>query len=214
MENPTKDDGVARNIKRLREARGLSNKELAALVRCTPGNMSRLENGKQGYNQETLHRVAAALNVTVPDLFARERDIEGVIQLGLRVPIISWIAAGHTALPPAAEVQDWITCPVKHSPNTYALKVQGESMHNPSGSPSFSDGDIIFVDPTRDYIHRSIVIVRSDDEKSATFKRLLIDGGSSRMLETLNPAWPNRIFPVTTKINLCGVVIARLESFI
>ena len=62
-------------------------------------------------------------------------------------------------------------------------------------------------------MHRSLVIARLDDENQATFKRLLMDG-EKKMLEALNPSWPNRIFQVNGNATICGVVIARMESFV
>lgn len=133
-----------------------------------------------------------------------------------QIPLISWVAAGNwcgvTDPYPVGDAEEWIPCPVKHGKRTYALRVKGESMHNPGGAPTFTDGDIIFVDPDRQHKHRSLVIVRRDDENEATFKRLLIDG-ENMMLEALNPSWPNRIIDVTGNATICGVVIAKIESF-
>lgn len=133
-----------------------------------------------------------------------------------RVPLISWVAAGtwSNVEDPYAlgDAEDWLICPVKHGPQTYALRVVGMSMFDPSGERSFKDGDIIFVDPDREGQHKSLVIVRLDDEAKATFKRLLIDG-NQKMLEALNPSWPNRIFEINGRATMCGVVIAKMESF-
>ena len=86
-------------------------------------------------------------------------------------------------------------------------------MSNPGGKPSFEEGDIIFVDPDREPAHRSLVIVRLDDQNEATFKRLIVDG-DSKFLEALNPSWPDRIIKVNGNATFCGVVIARMESYI
>jgi SOS-response transcriptional repressor LexA len=101
----------------------------------------------------------------------------------------------------------------RHGPRTYALRVRGESMRNPGNKPSFEDGDIIFVDPDLEASHNSLVITKVDQSNEVTFKRLLIDG-PSWYLEALNPSWPNRIISIETDAHVCGVVIARLESFI
>lgn len=134
-----------------------------------------------------------------------------------RVPLISWVAAGawcNIEDPYAVgDAEDWLICPVRHGPRTYALRVVGPSMYDPTGERSFKDGDYIFVDPDRDYHHKSLVIVRLDDDNKATFKRLLIDG-DQRMLEALNPSWPNRIMEINGRATMCGVVISKMESFI
>lgn len=207
---------VGSTIRRIRKSKNMTILELANQIGSDVGNISRLERGVQGYSQDILEKIALSLDVKISDLFASESNIEELAIKG-RVPLISWVAAGkwcNVSNPyEAGDAEDWIICPVKHSTKTYALKIKGDSMHNPGGKPSFDDGDIIFVDPARSFDHRSYVIVRLDDENQATFKRLLIDG-NRRMLEALNPAWPNRIFEINEDATICGVVIARLESFL
>lgn len=207
---------VGSTIRRIRKSKNMTILELANQIGSDVGNISRLERGVQGYSQDILEKIAHSLDVKISDLFASESNTEELAIKG-RVPLISWVAAGkwcNVSNPyEAGDAEDWIICPVKHSTKTYALKIKGDSMHNPSGKPSFDDGDIIFVDPARNFDHRSYVIVRLDDENQATFKRLLIDG-DRRMLEALNPAWPNRIFEINEDATICGVVIARLESFL
>lgn len=207
---------IGHTIRKLREAKGWKILELANYIGSDVGNLSRLERGKQGYSQAILEKIADALNVTVADLFTSESNIEDLAIKG-RVPLISWVAAGkwcNIDTPyEIGDAEDWLACPVKHSPKTYALKVKGDSMHNPGSKPSFEDGDIIFVDPEREYAHRSYVVVRLDDDNQATFKRLLIDG-NKRMLEALNPSWPNRIFEINGNATICGVVIIKMEHLI
>lgn len=207
---------VGKAIRRLRKARGMTILELAGLVGSDVGNISRLETGKQGYSQDKLEAIAVALGVEVRDLFIAEQNVEDVTRRG-RVPLISWVAAGNwcNVEDPYAvgDAEDWLICPVRHGPRTYALRVVGPSMYDPTGERSFKDGDYIFVDPDRDYHHKSLVIVRLDDDNKATFKRLLIDG-DQRMLEALNPSWPNRIMEINGRATMCGVVISKMESFI
>lgn len=207
---------VGSTIRKIRKSKNMTILELANHIGSDVGNISRLERGVQGYSQDILEKIAHALGVKISDLFSPESNIEELTIKG-RVPLISWVAAGKWCDVDnpyeTGDAEDWIICPVKHSNKTYALKIKGDSMHNPGGKPSFDDGDIIFVDPERAYNHRSYVVAHLNDENQATFKRLLIDG-SRRMLEALNPAWPNRIFEINEDATICGVVIARLESFV
>lgn len=190
--------------------------ELATIIGSDVGNISRLERGEQGYSQAILEKIAGALEVRVADLFASEENVESLATRGA-VPLISWIRAGQWAdvADPYAvgDAEDWKSCPVRHGDRTFALKIKGFSMSNPGGKPSFEEGDIIFVDPDREPTHRSLVIVRLDDQNEATFKRLIIDG-ESKYLEALNPSWPDRIIKVNGNATYCGVVIARMESYI
>lgn len=83
-------------------------------------------------------------------------------------------------------------------------------MFNPQGRPSFQEGDMIFVDPERQAENGSLVIVRLDDAKEATFKKLVVEG-EKRYLRALNPVWPEPIIKVNGDATICGVVIGKWE---
>lgn len=58
----------ARKIKELREGRGLNQKELGAISGVKPGNISRIESGKQDLGPKTLRKIAKGLDVSLADL--------------------------------------------------------------------------------------------------------------------------------------------------
>ena len=62
-------------------------------------------------------------------------------------PLISWVQAGEWAEIAGnfalGDAEDLLPCPVRCSPDTFVLRVRGESME-----PKFHDGDLIFVDPS------------------------------------------------------------------
>lgn len=128
------------------------------------------------------------------------------------VPLISWIQAGiwSDIEDPYAvgDAEDWLPCPVKHGPRAYCLRVRGDSMYNPTGRPSYADGDIIFVDPDREANNGDRVIVRLDDQKEGTFKQLLVEDGR-KMLKALNPEWAPRYVEINGNATITGVVIGK-----
>lgn len=128
------------------------------------------------------------------------------------VPLISWVQAGSwsdIADPyQLGEAEEWLPCPVKHGPRTYAVRVRGDSMNNRGGRPSYSDGDILFVDPDKEAQHGDRVIVRLDDQQEATFKQLLIEDGQ-KLLKALNPEWSPRYIPINGHATITGVVIGK-----
>lgn len=135
--------------------------------------------------------------------------------VGAAVPVISWTTAGSWAevsdpFEPG-DADEWIPCPVKHGPNTYALKIRGESMRNPEGRPTYDHGDIIFVDPDLEAKPGDRVIVRLDDQKDATFKQLVIEDGK-KFLKALNPDWKPRYIEINGDATMCGVVIGKWVS--
>lgn len=137
--------------------------------------------------------------------------VEAMVGIGA-VPLISWVQAGCWAdiadpFQPG-DADEWLPCPVSHGPNTYAVRVRGDSMYNPAGRPSYADGDIIFVDPSREAKHGDRVIVRLDDQAEATFKQLLVEDGR-KMLKALNPEWSPRYIQINGNATIAGVVIGK-----
>jgi SOS-response transcriptional repressor LexA len=128
------------------------------------------------------------------------------------VPIVSWVTAGNWCAvadpyePGIAE--EWLPCPKRHGPKCFGLRVRGISMENPGGKHTYSDGDVIYVDPDKQAENGSRVVVRLDDDKEATFKQLVIEG-EHRYLRALNPSWPQKIIEVNGNATICGVVIGK-----
>lgn len=133
-----------------------------------------------------------------------------IIHVG--VPLISWVQAGtwsDLADPYAVgDAEDWLPCPVPHGPRAYCLRVRGDSMNNPTGKPSYADGDIIFVDPDKEAKHSDRVIVRLDDQQEGTFKQLMVEDGR-KMLKALNPEWKPRYVEINGNATITGVVIGK-----
>ena len=62
-------DLVGTNIRKLRQARNLRQKELADRADIDPSNLSKLERGEYTWTKENLERLAKALNVSVAAFF-------------------------------------------------------------------------------------------------------------------------------------------------
>ncbi|MBX3629332.1 MAG: hypothetical protein KF908_05335 [Nitrosomonas sp.] len=130
------------------------------------------------------------------------------------VPLISWVQAGDWCeainSSESGDAEDWLWCPVGHSDKTFALRVSGVSMFNPDpyARHTFKDGDIIYVDPNKQPINNSFVVVRLENENKATFKQLIIDG-NHRFLRAINPDWPEKIIEIKNNAVICGVVIYK-----
>ncbi len=61
-------------IRELREDKGLSGKELAAIVGVSAPHLSEVERGKKNVNNHLLERIAEALEVEEKDLIASEAE--------------------------------------------------------------------------------------------------------------------------------------------
>jgi len=118
-------------------------------------------------------------------------------------PLISWVQAGAwTGAPVFPDAEAWLHCPARCGPDTFVLRVRGESM-----APRFEDGDLIYVDPGVDARSGSFVVVR-DGAGEATFKQLVEEDGR-RYLRAANPDWPHPIVEARPDAAVCGVVVFR-----
>ena len=205
-------------IRELREAAGLSQEALAQMVGTSNQQIGRLERGERELTLRWMERIATSLQCKPADLLpsagtddsrghapSSESNVEPV-QGELRwVPLISWVEAGWGAeaishLAPN-DVEEWFPCPARCSPQTYALRVRGDSM-----LPDYREGEIVFVDPNLEPRHRDEVVVCNEQNGEATMKQLLIEG-DRRYLKALNRDYPERIRLMTEEDSLCGVVI-------
>lgn len=203
---------------------GLTEQQLADRIGVSRGSIQMWERGETAPKRTNQQAVADALGVTVAELMGLQAAasvvrisgpaadrVEAMASMGA-VPLISWVQAGcwaDVADPfQPGDADEWLPCPVAHGPRCYAVKVRGDSMNNPGGRPSYSDGDIIFVDPDKGANHGDRVIVRLDDHAEATFKQLLIEDGR-KLLKALNPEWAPRYIPINGNATVVGVVIGK-----
>jgi len=125
------------------------------------------------------------------------------------IPVISWVRAGVFCSSPdlfhVGDADDWIPALRKFGPQTYALRVQGDSMISPyPNQKSYPEGCFIFVDPDKAITNGCRVVARIHDEETATFKVYAEDAGK-RYLKPLNPQYPT--IEMTPDMHICGVVV-------
>lgn len=131
-----------------------------------------------------------------------------------KYPVLSLVQAG--AWNDACEaysldqIDEWYESEVHVQGKAFWLKVEGDSMTSPVGV-SIPDGSLVLVDTGREAINGSLVIAKLTASNEATFKKLIIDGGS-KMLKGLNPAWP--IVPINGNCNIIGVVVQMMMRFV
>lgn len=224
-----------RLFERMKEL-GMSQAELARKVDLTKGAVNQWKKGASSPNGENLLKVAKALGVTPewlatgkgpkeapetrmtvkeafrtghlqPTVIRQMEEMFPVARLQ-QVPLISFVQAGNweeVVLNRPDDIE-YLPCPVPCGPQTFALRVQGESM-----LPRFNPGDYIFVDPDKGCKSGDFVVAQIDDENKATFKQYL-ETEDGPMLKALNPEWPNRYIPLPDEHRIIGRVIAKLEA--
>ncbi len=100
-----------------------------------------------------------------------------------------------------------VVAPCDLSDGGYALRVIGDSMLNPTGSPSFPAGSLIFVDPNIKPEPGHFVVGTVPGAESFVFKKLISDAGQ-RYLESLNPKF--NLIPVPFGFDIRGVVVGMM----
>ena len=221
MNKPT----ISEVLTRLMRERELNDNELSRRSGVSQPTITRIRNGTTSDPESaTVEALARYFGLTPTQMrgdatVAREDRAHYNVEDGPRirgqVPLISWVRAGQWAevddpfVPGDAEA--WYPCPITHGPRTFVVRVRGDSMFNPHGDKSFKENDLLFVDPDREAVHRSLVVVRMDDSNEATFKQLIIEG-QRRYLKALNPGWPEQTIAINGEASIVGVVIFKGEE--
>lgn len=69
---------IGDNIKRIRTAKNLSQKEVLTTANLDAAQYSRIENGKTDPSVSTLEKIAKALGVSLADLFSTDKDLKDI----------------------------------------------------------------------------------------------------------------------------------------
>lgn len=209
---------LGERLKFAREKRGLTQQELADMVNMSQPSLYNVEGGR---NRGTTKVVELSIALDISPIWLQlgignmENSKEEPVPVSLKdsVPLISWVAAGNWSSIECRDlensVEKWLPCPVKHSTDTYALRVVGQSMRNVHSPLSFNEGDIIFVDPKVEPENKSCVIAYKHEDNETTFKQLIIDEHGQKFLAPLNPTWPEPTIPINGNASILGVVIGK-----
>lgn len=131
-----------------------------------------------------------------------------------KYPLISWVSAGawSEACEPYTlkDIDEWFESDAHIEGEGFWLKVQGDSMTSPTGI-SIPEGMIVLVDTEKEAKNGSLVIAKLVDANEATFKKLVLDGGSS-FLKPLNPQYP--LIPINGNCKIIGVVVEAKIRFL
>jgi phage repressor protein C with HTH and peptisase S24 domain len=123
-------------IAELRQARGLSQEELAKRAGTTNQQVGRLEVGARRLTVEWMNRLAKSLGVAPAELL-----VSGVKRM---IPIVGHVGAGAEVIPLDEGAIDEVECPWSElAPSTVAVRVRGDSM-----APAYYDRDLIYYEDT------------------------------------------------------------------
>jgi len=200
---------LGNNLKKIRKAKKITQKELAQKSGVKQSVISDLETGNAKSTGSILE-LATALGVTAEDLkkgIFGEDSITNVMPLKVsKAPVLSWVQAGNWTNIQSidlAEVDEWLPLPDDECENCFYLKVQGLS-----NFPDFLEGDYILVNPDVQYsdmLSGDMIVVRKNDD--ATFKKLVIETDGTRYLQALNPEFKPNIIQIDEQCLFVGQVV-------
>lgn len=157
-----------KNIKRLREEKGLSQDALAKLTGYTDrSSITKIEKGQVDLQQSKIELFAKALGTTSRDLVGWDADSSLSTKKGVTINVLGRVAAGIPveAIEEIIDTEE-ITEDMAKTGDFFGLRIHGNSME-----PRIYEGDIVIVRQQDDAESGDVVIamVNGDD---ATCKRL------------------------------------------
>ena len=200
---------LGENLKKIRKAKKMTQKELAQKSGVKQSVISDLETGNAKSTGSILE-LANALSVTAEELKKGVFDETSLTNVATVVPrmapVLSWVQAGTMTNVEAvdmSQVEEWLPIPDGDCEKCFYLKVQGLSNY-----PEFHEGDYILVDPTLQFSDMNsgdIIVVRKFDD--ATFKKLVIETDGSKYLQALNPEFKPNIIALDEDCRFVGEVV-------
>lgn len=147
---------ISERIHRLRKAAGLTQEQVADAVGVTKVTISKWERGME-LSLSNAAKLCRALGVSIDDLLYGE-DLGHAVACS-RIPIVGTTQAGPSKEWfdlgfPVGWSDEYVDFPSK-APNTYALKVVGDSM-----APRILEGEAVLVDPNIEPVTGEEVVVK------------------------------------------------------
>ena len=224
---------LGKNVKRLREAKGMDQATLSRLSGVSVGSISALE-VRDSVRSQFAAQLAKALGVTTDELMTEHATanitlpgitvtatgsnqalalmgragtainlIDDIYPVEFSIPLLSWVRAGAFCEAPGQftkdDAEELLPRPLfRTGPNTFALRVVGDSMDVPDG---YREGEIVYVDPSVEPTPGKDVLAKTGDKM--TLKRYKVDEDGPYLLQ-LNG---NKIIRPTGDWSVCGVVV-------
>lgn len=210
----------------LRENGHLNQTAAAKFLHTNQPTVRRWLNGATP-DHESVMLLSNRLNLT-PSQIRGEMPIDGIddnsenskgilpeliVNITQRIPLISEVQAGawmeavdnyHVG-----DGEEWIVTTSNVGARAFALKVTGDSMCNPNGTPSIPEGSIVIIDPEATPTNGKIVVAKLPATNEAMLKKLIIDG-PNKYLKPLNPEY--RTIPINEDCLIIGVAKQILQD--
>ena len=167
----------SKNLKYLRENKGISKNELSKKINVNQSTLTRWENEEMGVTVDNAIDVANFFNVSMADLVGNYLTFDNAEYFDIQhnvtqIPVLGTIKAG-IAMEAQEDIIEYVDIPkewTKGGKTFYGLLISGDSM-----MPKYQEKDIVIFEYTNDYIAANkkdcAVMVNGYD---ATFKNITI----------------------------------------
>lgn len=201
---------MSTRIKDARKAAGLTQEQLADATGMTQKSVSQWETGSRKPNMDTLRVIATTCNTTVDYLLGLSDNPSKMYEQSLPHGLIAMSDMPHHYIPMMGSVAAGVPIYMDECYDCYvdspreadfALRVSGDSM-----SPTYQDGDVVYIKAVPDVEDGQICVVAIDD--SCTLKHLYHISGGVQLVSD-NPAYPPMIFTAENSetLRVLGLIV-------
>lgn len=191
------------NIRKLRQDRGWTIRDLSELVGMHFTNIARIERSERKLTFDSVERFANAFGVTPGEVI--EDPFNQNVARVQQIPVIGQVAAG--AWREAVRCpDDTITAPVSGK-NIFALRVDGSSMDKVA-----PHGALVLVDPDQFDLHDGRRYVVMNEEAETTFKQYR--AGPARLEPMSSDPAHETIILGRAAFTVVGQVLGVYQSFL
>lgn len=163
-------EDMASRLKKFRDDKKISQRELSRLTGIEQATLSRIEKGEMSLISPHVEKISKALGIPISKLLGITSNISPAQVGSKRVPILTYEQAASfksaREFVEEDEVRDFVPIDLPHSVNTFALRIEDDSME-----PTYSIGDVIVVDPDINPIKPGDYVFAIDDEDNCIFRR-------------------------------------------
>lgn len=184
---------IGAKIRKIRESKNITQRELAYKAGITPQQLHRIETGRSNTSFKTLSLIAKALGISEEELLSPEdidsklseieeqkrtlktlidkivsgvSDVEPINKPLNTIPVYGRVPAGYPRETWHDYIEEYISIPDAPS-GAFGLKVSGDSMVG----ENIEEGDIVIVAPQREFYNGDVVVAVIDGSEF-TLKKL------------------------------------------
>ncbi len=186
----------SKNLKFLRENKGISKNKLGEMVGVNQTTIGRWENNEITPSIDNVEEVAKVLNVPLPDILIQDLSFDNATPVDIssdiiQIPVYGTIKAG-IPIEAQEDIIEYVDIPkswTKGGKKFYGLKISGDSMF-----PKYDENDIVIFEQNEDremYNGKDCAVMINGTE--STFKKLLVNE-QGIVLQPYNAAYDIMMF--------------------